>query len=166
MPSVVTSPAQRPSINAVAKGVQAGQGVREVEAASKHLAQLERAWEAWRRSPTLGPTVMRAGRETTAASIDGSRKADQLPMVGAQLVRPGNGTGSSRMAAARMRCSKKCGITRRVRRVGGPKEALAAMSKWVSSLEAFSQTYSQLTKAATPMTRGLSWAGLNEVSPV
>ena len=126
MPSMVTSPAQSPSINAVAKGVQAGQGVREVEDASKQLAQMEKAWEAGMRYPRLGPAVMRAGREATAAAVDGSRTADQLPTVGAQLVKPGNGTGSSRMAAARMRCSKKCGSARRALR---PTEALAAMNK-------------------------------------
>ena len=126
MPSVVTSPAQRPSINAVAKAVQAGQGVREVEDALKQLAQMERAWEAGMRFPGLGPAVRRAGREATATAMDGSRTADQLPGVGAQLIKPGMGTGSSRMAATRIRCSKKCGS---IRRAFCPEEALAAMRR-------------------------------------
>ena len=45
-----------------------------------------------------------------------------------------------------------------------PKDALAAIMRLVSREQAFSQTYSQLTKAAMPMTFGLSWNGVNEVS--
>ena len=114
------------------------------------------------RPPALGPVVRRAWRVSTATAVDESRTAGQLPWVGAQLVKAGMGTGSSRMAAARTRCSRNFGMFRRFRR---PKEALAIMSMYVSWLEASFLAYSQLTKVATPMTRGLSWAGLSEVSP-
>ena len=120
---MVTSPAKRPATNAVAKGVHAGQGMMEGEEASKELDQMERAWEAGMRPPALGPAMRRAERVATAAAVAASRLAGQLPKVGAQVVKQGMGTGTLRMAAARTRCSRKCGSCRR------RKEALADISK-------------------------------------